>query len=153
MDCPDTEPLNYQYQDNMMNSITFSEKRKIRKELRNITSHEALREFEHKWFSPKTWQPQDPQLLEEDLSRPEIEVENCTWEPLTDPYSISKNLRDYFEFVRFEALKRIENASTDAELVAKIVFTRKVCWYCRIHTKDLSKNLCPLCDSKLRYLS
>ncbi|MGF9908937.1 hypothetical protein [Brevibacillus porteri] len=86
--------------------------------------------------------------LEEDLDRPVQIIEGCEWEPTTDSYDISPEVSHLYEKTRQKVFAILE-PEADKENKQHPELYGKRCIYCRIWTRDFSKQKCPKCSNEL----
>ncbi|MDO3677895.1 hypothetical protein [Paenibacillus ehimensis] len=86
--------------------------------------------------------------LEEDLERPVQIIEGCEWEPTTASYDVSPEIMHLYEKTRQKAFSILE-PEADEENKKHPELYGKRCIYCRIWTRDFSKQKCLKCGNGL----
>lgn len=82
------------------------------------------------------------------MAKPVQIIEGCEWEPTTDSYDISPEVSHLYEKTRQKVFAILE-PEADEENKQHPELYGKRCIYCRIWTRDFSKQKCPKCSNEL----
>lgn len=121
---------------------------KLYSDLEKICSWEDWYKIEIDIFHTDEWPETSIERLEEDLERPVEIIEGCEWDSTTNSYDVSPEVMHFYEKTRQKVFAILE-PEADEENKQHPELYGKRCIYCRIWTRDFSKQKCPKCSNEL----
>ncbi|MDC0762143.1 hypothetical protein POF51_15665 [Brevibacillus sp. AG] len=117
-------------------------------DINNISCWEDWYKIEKEIFHTDEWPRTSFDRLEEDLDRPVQIIEGCEWEPTTDSYDVSPEVSHLYEKTRQKVFAILEPEADEENKLYPELYGKR-CIYCRIWTRDFSKQKCPKCSNGL----
>ncbi|MEC0207379.1 NOB1 family endonuclease [Paenibacillus ehimensis] len=121
---------------------------KLESDLKKLSSWKDWDRIQKEIFHSDEWPETSIDRLEEDLERPVQIIEGCEWESTTASYDVSPEIMHLYEKTRQKVFSILE-PEADEENKQHLELYGKRCIYCRIWTRDFSKQKCPKCGNEL----
>ncbi|WP_082420551.1 hypothetical protein [Paenibacillus sp. A3] len=121
---------------------------KLESDLKKLYNWKDWDRIQKEIFHTDEWPETSIDRLEEDLERPVQIIEGCEWDSTTNSYDVSPEIMHLYEKTRWRAFSILE-PEADEENKQHPELYGKRCIYCRIWTRDFSKQKCPKCSNEL----
>lgn len=128
---------------NMTNQIN------LKNVIDKINNWEDWKKVQIEIFHVDKWKEASIEMMEESSKRENLFFDGVVWEPFTDPYDVSSELKFIYEKIRLEVFKKLEpDAAKENEKHPE--WYGKQCIFCKVVTEEYySKKICPFCGKEL----
>lgn len=124
------------------------DKEKLRNGIEKISDWEDWDKIASEIFRVDEWEETDIDIVEEDLERLPIIINESEWISTTNSYDISPEIFHLYEKIRWQVFAKLE-PDADKDNKSHPELYGKWCVYCKVWAREFPQNDCPICGNEL----